>query len=194
MDKPVTPVQKKILEFVAESIRENGYPPTVREIGEKNGISSPGSVGYHLKILEAKGLLKRIGSISRGLAPAENPFTLPILGRVGAGSGHLAMEEVEGHFSFRNFTLGSDYLLRVKGDSMTGAGIMDGDLVQVRRQPTAREGEIVVALVGEEGVVKRLARRGQAYSLESANPRYRPIIADFQVIGKVMGLVRQYGK
>ncbi|MBI4349429.1 MAG: hypothetical protein HY553_21520 [Elusimicrobia bacterium] len=118
---------------------------------------------------------------------------LPILGTVSAGPGVLAQDAVEGHFSFRGFSYGEDYLLRVKGDSMTGAGIMEGDLVQVRRQPCADDGDIVVAIVGgEDGVVKRLVQDGRSFRLESENPRYAPILCDFQVIGKVLALVRRY--
>lgn len=118
---------------------------------------------------------------------------LPILGRVSAGQGVLARDAVEGHFSFRGFTYGEDYLLRVKGDSMIEEGIMGGDLVQVRRQPYAEDGDIVVAIVGgEDGVVKRLARDGRSFRLESANPGYAPILRDFQVVGRVLALVRRY--
>lgn len=118
---------------------------------------------------------------------------LPILGSVSAGPGVLARDSVEGHFSFRGFSYGEDYLLRVKGDSMIGAGIMEGDLVQVRRQPCADDGDIVAAIVGgEDGVVKRLVRDGRASRLESENPRYAPILHDFQVVGIVLALVRRY--
>lgn len=118
---------------------------------------------------------------------------LPIVGRVSAGPGVVATQDVEGQFSFKGFTYGEDYLLRVKGDSMIEAGIVEGDLVQVRRQPYADDGDIVVAIVGgEDGVVKRLFRDGRGIILESANPGYRPIFHDFQVVGKVLALVRRY--
>lgn len=192
MEQPITPVQQKILEFIVETIDANGVPPTVREIGRRVGIDAPSSVSYHLDALQQKGLLKRLEGTSRGLVPTERPG-LPILGRVGAGGGMLAQDDVQGHFTFREFTYGADYLLRVKGDSMEGAGIFEGDLVQVRRQPTADDGDIVVAVVeGEEGVVKVLRRTGRAFALESANPRYSPIVRDFQVVGVVLGLVRRY--
>lgn len=192
MDESITPVQKKILEFVREAIDENGMPPTVREIGRRLGIDAPSSVAYHLGALQEKGHLKRLEGTSRGLVPSERPG-LPILGRVGAGGGMIAQDDVQGHFTFKDFTYGADYLLRVKGDSMEGAGIFQGDLVQVRRQPTADDGEIVVAVVGgEEGVVKQLRKNGRSFALESANPRYAPIVSDFQVVGVVLGLVRRY--
>jgi len=189
----VTQKQDKLLQYIRKYIGEHGWAPTIRELAEDFSLSI-GAVQDRLAALEAKGLLKRTGE-HRGLEPADSPLRVPILGRVGAGLGMIAQEHVEGHAHFKDFLLGTDYLLRVKGDSMIGEGIMEGDLVQVRRQPSADDGDIVVAVVGgEEGVVKRLRRSGRAYQLESANPKYAPIAYDFQVVGKVIGLVRQYGK
>jgi len=192
----MTETQKSILAFINERLRGGGSPPTLREIGARFGIASTGSVSHHLRALEEAGALKRRDSTSRGIELSQDPFSLPILSRVGAGPGMVALENAEGRLNFRNFLLGADFLLRVKGDSMEGAGILEGDLVQVRRQPTAEDGDIVVALVdGEEGVVKRLKRRGRSgYALESANPRHRPIDIGFQVVGKVVGLVRHYDR
>ncbi|MBI2362405.1 MAG: transcriptional repressor LexA [Elusimicrobia bacterium] len=191
--KEVTELQRRILDFIAECVEEKGFPPSIREIGRRLRITSPSSVAYHLRVLEAAGLLKRTDAISRGMTLASSPNELPILGAVAAGSGVIAAEDVEGHVSLdRDARRGADYLLRVKGDSMVGAGILEGDLVQVRRQDDARDGEIVVALVGEEGVVKRLRRKGAQASLESENPAYAPIPAPFQVAGKVVGLLRRY--
>lgn len=191
MTTPLTKKQKKILDYASSFFDDRGLFPTLREIGKRFGVSS-GTAQSQLAALQAKGFLARQEQgLARGLTLTSGR-DLPILGRVGAGSGIIAQEDIEGRFAFKDFTLGTDYLLRVKGDSMTGAGIMEGDLVQVRRQPTADDGDIVVALTGEEGVVKRLKRRGRDYLLESANPRYSPIATDFQVIGKVVGLVRRY--
>lgn len=193
MSKEITDLQRRILGFIGASLEEKGFPPSIREIGRRLRITSPSSVAYHLRVLEAAGLLKREGAISRGMTlPA--PLGLPILGRVAAGSGVLAAEDAEGHVHLdKDLRRGADYILRVKGDSMTGAGIMEGDLVQVRRQDTASDGDIVVALTegGEEGVVKRLRRKG-APALLSENPAYAPITAPFQVVGKVVGLLRSY--
>lgn len=191
MSKEITELQQRIRDFIEASIEEKGYPPSIREIGRRLRITSPSSVAYHLRVLEAAGLLKREGAISRGMTlPA--PMGLPILGRVAAGSGVIAAEDAEGHVHLdKDLRRGADYILRVKGDSMTGAGIMEGDLVQVRRQDDAKDGEIVVALVGEEGVVKRLRRRPRP-ALESENPAYAPITEDFSVVGKVVGLLRSY--
>lgn len=191
MSKEITELQRRILGFIEESIEGKGFPPSIREIGRRLRITSPSSVAYHLRVLEAAGLLKREGAISRGMTlPA--PMGLPILGRVAAGSGVIAAEDAEGHVHLdKDLRRGADYILRVKGDSMTGAGIMEGDLVQVRRQDDAKDGEIVVALVGEEGVVKRLRRKPRP-ALESENPAYAPITEEFSVVGKVVGLLRSY--
>ncbi len=191
MSKEITELQQRILDFIGASLEDKGYPPSIREIGRRLRITSPSSVAYHLRVLEAAGLLKREGAISRGMT-LPTPLGLPILGRVAAGSGVIAAEDAEGHVHLdKDLRRGADYILRVKGDSMTGAGIMEGDLVQVRRQDDAKDGEIVVALVGEEGVVKRLRRRPRP-ALESENPAYAPITEEFSVVGKVVGLLRSY--
>ena len=192
----LTHKQKQIQAFITQCFEERGIFPTLREIGGRFGVSA-GTAQYHVAALQAKGFLKREKAKARSFfltAKSIPARQIPILGRVGAGGGLIAQEDVEGHFSFKNFALGTDFLLRVKGESMTGAGILDGDLVQVRRQAAARPGDIVVALVAEEGVVKRLRGSGRRSFLESANPAYRPIRGDFQIIGKVVGLLRRYGK
>jgi len=191
----VTDLQKRILEYIARQIRQQGFPPSMREIGRGCGITSPSSVAYHLKRLEAQGLLKRTGTVSRGLRPEGAGPSLPILGRVSAGVGLPAQEDIEGHFSpEKDITRRADYLLRVKGGSMETAGILDGDLVQVRRQQSADDGDLVVAFLREhgEGVVKQLRRIGKYWRLESATPGYDPITKGFDIIGKVVGLVRRY--
>jgi len=187
--------QQRILRFITDFAQANGFPPTVSEIGKACGISSKGSVAFHLKVLEGKGFLKRLKTLSRGLEILRHPYRLPILGRVGAGGNVLAVENVEGYLSLdRRLVEGAEFLLRIKGDSMRDAGILDGDLVEVRRQSTASEGETVLALVGEEAVVKHLRRKGSQWFLESANPDYPPITRGFEVLGKVVGLIRQYEK
>ena len=190
----ITALQQKILDFITESIRQRGIPPTVREIGRQCRITSPSSVAYHLRVLEEKGHLQRKGAISRGLALTEDPDKLPILGRVGAGGGQIAEEDVEGHIKVDpEFMRSSDFLLRVRGDSMEPDGIMEGDYVQVLKQDNAKLHDLVVAIVGdEEGVVKRLGKRDGGYVLESSNTKYPPITENFQVVGKVVGLVRRY--
>ncbi len=192
-DEP-TPKQKRILDLIAEHFDAEGFAPSLRDIAGRLGVSS-GTVQRQIEALEHKGFLNRREGTARGLFLSGLPAgELPILGRVGAGRGPIAQEDIQGYFSFKDFRLGADYLLKVKGDSMEGAGILEGDLVQVRRQPTAEDGDVVVAVAdGEDGVVKRLRRRGGSYRLESANPKYGPILYGFQIVGLVVGLVRQYG-
>lgn len=194
MTENLTKTQKRILSFITDCVRLKGFPPTMREIGERLGITAPSSVAYHLRLLESKGFLKRSASVSRGLSLPANPLQVPILGRVGAGSGMIAQEDLEGQLSADEDVLaGTDFLLRVRGRSMDGAGIIEGDLVQVRRQDAADNGDLVVALVADEGVVKRLKKRGRKWLLESANPDYEPI-ESFKIVGKVVGLIRRYGR
>ncbi|MBI5200223.1 MAG: repressor LexA [Elusimicrobia bacterium] len=193
MNEP-TPLQKRILDYIAECVEERGLPPTLREIGAKCGITSTGSVSYHLRQLESQGLLKRHERSSRSTLPLEAPGRLPIVGRVGAGSAVIAQEDVEGDLAVgKDIARGADFLLRVRGESMRDAGIYEGDLVQVRKQDDGREGELVVALVGESAVVKKLRRRaGGGWQLDSANTDFAPITEEFKVIGKVVGLIRRY--
>ena len=192
MSEP-TPLQRRILAYISECLERRGLPPTLREIGARCGISSTGSVSYHLRALEGRGLLKRHGRASRSTLPLESPFQLPIVGRVGAGGSVLAEQDIEGVLAVgKDIARGADFLLRVRGESMTGAGILEGDLVQVRRQADARDGELVVGIVEDSGVVKRLLRRGTGWQLDSAHPDYAPISAAFQVVGKEVGLLRRY--
>ncbi len=193
MSEP-TPLQRRLLDYIAEGVEERGLPPTLREIGAKCGISSTGSVSYHLRLLERQGLLKRHERSSRSTLPMESPFCLPILGRVGAGSAVIAQEDIEGELAVgKDIARGADFLLRVRGESMRDSGIYESDLVQVRKQDEGREGELVVALVGEAAVVKKLRRRpGGGWQLESAHPDFAPITEEFRVIGKVVGLLRRY--
>lgn len=189
--------QAEILAFIEDHVERNGYPPTVREIGQGVGLASPSTVHRHLEKLEASGHLRRDPSKPRAMlvgaqggraASDAGPMTLPLLGAVAAGAPILADEHVEDHVAapFR-----ADYLLRVKGDSMIEAGILDGDLVAVKQQDTARDGEIVVALLGDEATVKRVFREPGGVRLEAENVAYEPIRGtDISVIGRVVGVMR----
>lgn len=191
----ITDTQKRIFDFIASFQRERGFPPTHREIARACRVPGRSSVQYHLGVLQERGLVKKTGSRHRGLELAFDPSRSPILGRVGAGAGILAQEDVLGYIS-RDWELlrKSDFFLEVKGDSMTPE-IMEKDLVAVQRQEAGcRDGELVVALVGEETVVKRLRRLGSRWALESVNRRYPPIADGFQVVGKVLGCIRDYGR
>jgi len=191
--------QQQVLDFIREYVRDNGYPPTVREICAALGLSSPATVHAHLANLERRGLLARDPSKPRALdvkgAPRQ-PRPLPLVGRVAAGVPVLAEENVEDLVDVPAFLRRGegDFLLRVRGDSMTGAGILDGDLVVVHPQQVAENGDIVVALVGDEATTKRFYREGGTVVLRPENDLYEPIrVPSGQValVGKVVGVLRQ---
>jgi repressor LexA len=195
---------REILAFIQRFMREHGYPPTIREIGHEFGISSTNGVRYHITLLEKAGHVKRSGKISRGIIPAEtetHPMGIPILGRVAAGSPILAEENLDGTLD-ANELLGDPkglFALRVRGDSMIEAGILEGDYVVVRSQERANAGETVVALLEDEATVKvyRPQRNGTVH-LEPANERYAPIVVEpgstFRILGVVRGVLRTVGR
>jgi len=194
--------QQEIWTFLVEYHGRHGYPPTVREIGEAVGLASPSTVHAHLANLERAGLLRRDPTKPRALeltgrdeAKATVP-KLPLLGQIAAGSPLLAEENVEDSIAGPE-TLRGDFILRVKGESMIEAGILDGDLVVVRRAQDARNGEIVVALVGDdesadEATVKTFYRERGRVRLQPENSSLEPIFADHvQILGKVVGVFRE---
>jgi repressor LexA len=203
--------QREIFDFVSEYVRERGYPPTVREIGEAVGLASPSTVHAHLANLERAGLLKRDPTKPRALeligreraVSAGNGDSrtrrLPLVGQIAAGGPLLAEDDVEDYLEVPELLAagGADFLLRVKGESMIQAGILDGDYVVVRKQQDARDGDIVVALAGDdetadEATVKRLFRDGQRVRLQPENDALEPIYAGHvQILGKVIGVFRQ---
>lgn len=204
MTVPLTDRQRQVLEHVAASIRRNGIVPSVREIGQALGMRSPSTVHQHLTALERKGYIKRYGDRMRVLEVLDKRILpngddiahLPLVGRVSAGLPILAEENIEEMIPVPRKMVGwqdnNCFLLTVRGDSMTNAGIRDGDMVIVRSQATADSGEIVVALIGDEATVKRLVVDSQRPYLLPENPAYGPIIGEFEVIGKVVGLLRRY--
>jgi repressor LexA len=194
---------RAILEFITDSVKEQGYPPTIREIGMRFGINSTNGVRYYLSLLEKNGYVKRRSKVSRGIEltslkkQRSNLIDIPLIGRVAAGSPILAAENIEEVLSLDSslLTKGALFALRVQGDSMVGAGIEDGDLVLVRQQKRAESGEIVVAVLGEEATVKRLMVRGKRTYLKPENDAYREICVDVEpacyIAGKVVGLIRK---
>lgn len=205
----LTARQQEIWQFLADYGDSHGYPPTVREIGEAVGLASPSTVHAHLANLERAGLIRRDPTKPRALElighrreeaqrePAPGTQRLPLLGRIAAGGPLLAEQDVEDEIAVPEPLFGSaDFLLRVKGDSMIQAGILDGDLVVVRRQSDARNGDIVVALAGEdesadEATVKTFYREARGIRLQPENDALAPIYADHvQVLGKVVGVFR----
>jgi repressor LexA len=185
---------REILSFIRSFTRERGYPPTIREIGEAFEINSTNGVRYHLNILEKAGHLSRKSRISRGTTTASEG--IPILGRVAAGQPILAEASYEGTLEpTRAFGDSSGlFALKVRGDSMIGAGILAGDYVIVRQQEDAGAGDMVVGLLGDEATVKYYQPRGERIELIAANPAYDPIVvragADFRILGIVKGVLR----
>jgi repressor LexA len=197
--------QQEIWDFLVDYVDRHGYPPTVREIGEEVGLASPSTVHAHLANLERAGLLRRDPTKPRALelvgrerraATTATADKLPLVGQIAAGGPLLAEENIEDHVAVPE-TLRGDFLLRVKGDSMINAGILDGDIVVVQRAQDARNGEIVVALAGEdesadEATVKRFFREDGRVRLQPENDALEPIYArHVQILGRVTGVFRQ---
>ena len=182
-----------ILNYVNEFIQENGYSPSVREIGAAVGLRSTASVSYHLQALQAKGLLQDPGAKGRkrAIVTTQRPGQIPVVGVVTAGIPILAVENQEGTMAWEGDP--SCFALRVRGDSMINAGIMSGDKVVVRPQQHADDGQIVVARIGDEATVKRLRRRGGEIWLMPENDNYAPIDGrEAELIGIVKAVVREY--
>ncbi len=200
--RKLTGRQRQILDYLVREVRDKGYAPSVREIGVALGLRSPSTVHQHLMALENKGCIKRHGDRMRALEVMDKSLVqqgdgvvLPLVGKVSAGQPTLAEQHVDEYVGVPPSLFGDVrgcFLLRVRGDSMAGAGILPGDLVIVRPQTHAAVRDIVVALVGEDATVKRLAVTGETPVLLPENPAYQPIRDEFQVIGRVMGVLRQY--
>src|ERR671930_127809 len=199
--------QREIWDFLVEYVDRHGYPPTVREIGEAVGLASPSTVHAHLANLERAGLIKRDPTKPRALELRRDPkpepphaevHRLPLLGEIAAGGPLLAEQNIEDYVAVPEPLArgGEEFLLRVKGDSMIGAGILDGDYVVVRRQQDARNGDIVAALAGDdetadEATVKTFFREDGRIRLQPENDALEPIYArHVQILGKVVGVFR----
>jgi len=199
----LTPKQQMVLDFLKSEIRRNGYPPTVREICDAVGLSSTSTVHAHLETLERKGHIRRSPAKNRSTEILEEDFyantrelvNVPIVGRVAAGVPILAAENIEDTFPIPIDYVKNDtcFMLHVKGDSMMDEGILDGDLVLVRQQQDATDGDIVIALIEDSATVKTFYRDGEFIRLNPANPSFQPIILrECDVLGKVIGLYRRY--
>ena len=184
---------QEILDFVNAFVQENGYAPSIREIGAAVGLSSTASVNYHLQQLQEKGLLVAPGGKGRkrAIATTQRPGQIPVVGVVTAGMPILAVENREGTMAWDGDP--SCFALRVRGDSMINAGILSGDKVVVRPQQTANDGQIVVARIEDEATVKRLCRRNGEVWLLPENDNYAPIDGrNAEIIGIVKAVVREY--
>ncbi|MCX7695833.1 MAG: transcriptional repressor LexA [Caloramator sp.] len=196
--------QQKILEFIRQEISTRGYPPSVREIGLAVGLKSTSTVHAHLEKLEKKGLIRRDPTKPRAIEILnENIFEdnsdiikAPIVGSVSAGNPILAFEEIQDYFPLplNYFNKNTDvFLLRIEGESMINAGILDGDYVIVEKQPVAKNGDIVVALIDDSATVKRFYKEDGQIRLQPENSHMDPIIVkDCAIIGKVIGVFRRY--
>ncbi|QUO39024.1 transcriptional repressor LexA [Dysosmobacter sp. Marseille-Q4140] len=190
-------MQQQIYDFLVSYIRSRGYPPSVREIGEAVGLKSPSTVHFHLKHLEEAGVIEKGAGKGRTITLTAPPLPedkVPIVGNVAAGSPILAQECIEDYLTFdTGGRSGEFFALRVRGESMLGAGILPGDLVVVRRQETANNGEIVVAMIEDEATVKRLSRKNGRTWLMPENDAYSPIDGTYaQILGKVAAVIRRY--
>ncbi len=204
MNEELTERQNKILEYIRHVTRVRSYPPSVREIGEAVGLSSSSTVHNHLNQLERRGLIRRDPSKSRTVQLVQdadldnqrrNAVAVPVLGNVAAGAPILAEQNIEDHLLLSpDLAQEGNFLLRVRGDSMINAGILDGDLVLVRPQQDAPNGTIVVALVdGGDATVKRFERGNGHVRLIAENPAYEPIVTtNVSLVGEVRGVIRLF--
>jgi repressor LexA len=197
--KPLTPRQIDILRLIEAHLEESGFPPTRAEICKAMGFSSPNAAETHLRALERKGVIEMTSGASRGirLKHSSHPSTLPVVGRVAAGSPMLAEQNVEQHCRVDPalFDPPADYLLRVRGMSMRDAGILEGDLLAVHRTRNFRSGQIVVARLHDEVTVKRIQRNRNTVELLSENPDFQPIVIDLkrdplEIEGIAVGVIR----
>lgn len=197
----LTAKQRQIYDFLVRTIREKGYAPSIPEIGARFKITSTHGVFRHLKALERKGYIRRVGKraievlSSLGRPVLTDAREVPVLGRIAAGKPLLAEENVEGFLTVASeMARGKVFALKVKGNSMIDAGILDGDYVIVRSQGTAENGEIVCALINGEATLKRFQRKGDTVTLRAENKNYAPISisqGEFRIMGKAVGLIRK---
>jgi repressor LexA len=201
MRKELTNRQRKVLDFITNYLRDTGYPPTVREIAGEFKISSKGAYD-HLVAIEKKGYIRRDPAKPRAIelmdfvpGRAYGPvIEIPVVGRVAAGEPLLATQNIERTITLSNDLIRTEepFALKIKGESMMGAGILEGDYVIVKQQQDADQGDIVVALIGDEATVKRFYRAGDHIRLQPENPTMKPIIVkDVTILGKVVGLFRE---
>ena len=202
----LTARQQEILNYIKKEVHQKGYPPSVREIGEAVGLSSSSSVHAHLEKLEDMGYLRRDPTKPRAIEvltddssltsfnPTRDLQYVPIVGSVTAGAPILAEQNIQEYFPLpKDFSRAEEvFMLKVRGDSMINAGIFDGDMVIVNKEPAAKNGDIVVALLGDEATVKRFYKETSQVRLQPENKKYEPIrSSDVQILGKVVGLIRR---
>lgn len=204
LKKEPTERQRAILDFLSAFIQKNGYPPSLREICGRFNIKSPKNAAKHLDALRKKGLIKRTANISRAIdvigSYVKNVVSIPVVGRVRAGLPNLAVEDVTGHVTLDAdfFRCQDAFILTADGDSMTGAGIEDGDYLVVRPTADVSTGDIAVVMIGSEATVKRFLRAGDDLVLKAENPAYPPIHIkeghEFSIVGKVVMVIKRIEK
>lgn len=196
MGKPLTEKQQKVLTYLQDRAQE-GVPPSVREICLATGIKSTSTVHAYLRLLEDEGYISRESGLNRAIRmPGDNVARIPLLGKVTAGMPILAVQEVEDYvpYSGGRYPASEMFALRVSGTSMINAGILDNDIVIVHRTPVAQNGDIIVALVGDEATVKRVYWENNQVRLQPENAEFAPIIVnEVVVLGKVVSLLRSFG-
>ena len=204
LEEDLTTRQKKVLNFLKDYIRKQGFPPTLREIASHFGLKGPKAPQKSLSILERKGYIRKLPGGSRAievlgsLQALNQTISLPIVGRVRAGEPILALENIEGYINFDRSMVSSEdvFLLRVQGESMIEAHIQDGDFALVKPQKDAENGEIVVVLIEDEATIKRIFKKRDLLRLEPANPQMEPIVVrkgekKVAIVGKVIGIFRK---
>ena len=204
MERVLTSSQRKVLDYLKNSTRKQGFPPTLREIASHFGLKGPKAPQKTLSILERKGYIKKVPGGSRAievlgsLQALSQTISLPIVGRVRAGEPILALENIEGYINFDRSMVSSEdvFLLRVQGESMIEAHIQDGDFALVKPQKDAENGEIVVVLIEDEATIKRIFKKRDLLRLEPANPQMEPIVVrkgekKVAIVGKVIGIFRK---
>ncbi|MFP4163329.1 MAG: transcriptional repressor LexA [Chitinispirillaceae bacterium] len=205
---PLTPEQSRVLGFIVEYRNECGFPPTVREIAQELGYRSANNVRQHLKLIERKGYIRILGGRARGIEilgdlfgeqqQEEIPEGVPLVGSVAAGKPVTAVENLEGYLTLDKSVFRGDdlFALRIRGESMTGIGVLDNDIVVVRKRCTAENGEVIVALMDGEATLKRFMRRADCIILRAENPAFSDIVVpeggDIQILGKLVGVIRKY--
>ena len=204
----LTPEQHRVVGFIIKYRSESGFPPTVREIASALGYKSPNNVRQHLRLIEQKGFIRLLPGKARGIEISatlaaeefgeEVDEGVPLIGSVAAGKPITAIENVDGYVTLDRSIFRGDglFALRIKGDSMTGMGILNGDIVVVRKKAQAEHGEVVVVIIDGDATLKRFIKEGGTIKLRAENPAYEDILLDpgssLQVAGKLVGVIRKY--
>lgn len=204
----LTSEQKRVYSFITRYRQQTGFPPTVREIAQGLGYKSPNNVRQHLRLIEQKGFIRLLAGKARGIEitsfeenvpdEVEEGVSVPLIGTVAAGKPITAIENVDGYLTLDKSIFKGEglFALRIKGDSMNGMGILNGDMVVVRKKSTAEHGEVVVAIIDGDATLKRFIKEGNRILLRAENPAYSDIVlssaSSIQIAGKLVGVIRKY--